>query len=339
LDHFWNFISDPGEEAELWLEGEISSESWYEDLITPQIFKAELAQCSGPLTVWINSPGGDLFAASEIYTALKEYKGGAVTVKISSLAASAASIVAMAGSRVMMSPTAYMIIHNPWSIAIGNSDEMRRMAKELDEYAEGLITAYEIKTRMPRDLIAKLMRNETRMNAIAARDYGFVDEVMYLDALPFSEPPLDADEDEDEDEDEHKSDEESDDDDDLLHGEESDEDDDDEYDKELQSKSLSKTIGKSFETGIRQGLSARNHTHGISIQKHTHSQNTYRPAASIGGVKHVTVRPRARPVVYASVSMAESVLNKMRQKEQRQDDTRRAEAALRLRMICAEEVE
>lgn len=110
---------DPGSEAEgfeLRLEGPISEESWWGDEATPAEFREELSQVSGPLTVWINSPGGDVFAASQIYTMLKEYEGE-ITVKIDALAASAASVVAMAGDKTYMAPTALMMIHDPSTMA------------------------------------------------------------------------------------------------------------------------------------------------------------------------------------------------------------------------------
>ena len=80
---------------------------------------------SGDITVWINSPGGDCVAAAQIYNVLMDYKGD-VTVKIDGIAASAASVIAMAGTKVLMSPTALMMIHNPLTVAIGDSEEMQK---------------------------------------------------------------------------------------------------------------------------------------------------------------------------------------------------------------------
>ena len=179
MNKFWNFTEQNGE-RELFLEGAISDETWWGDEVTPAAFKAELSSGKGNITVWINSPGGDVFAASEIYTALKEYPGK-VTVKISALAASAASIVAMAGSEVLMSPVAYMVIHNPSTIAIGDSDEMRRAIATLDEVKEGIINAYEAKTGLPRDEISDIMNRESCLNAKKAVELGFADGILYND--------------------------------------------------------------------------------------------------------------------------------------------------------------
>ena len=124
MKHFWNWIrnEDTGQ-RELWFEGVIASESWFNDDITPAMFKEELFSGSGPITLHISSPGGDCVAASQIYTMLMDYPGD-VTVQIDGLAASAASVIAMAGTRVCMSPTSVMMIHNPFTSAMGDSEEM-----------------------------------------------------------------------------------------------------------------------------------------------------------------------------------------------------------------------
>lgn len=98
----------------LFLNGTIAEESWFDDDVTPQLFKDELMAGSGDITVWINSPGGDCVAAAQIYNMLMDYKGN-VTVKIDGIAASAASVIAMAGTKVLMSPVSMMMIHNPIS--------------------------------------------------------------------------------------------------------------------------------------------------------------------------------------------------------------------------------
>ncbi|MFA5658221.1 MAG: head maturation protease, ClpP-related [Oscillospiraceae bacterium] len=137
MHRFWNF-DDSGGERTLYLEGAISDETWWGDEITPQMFKDDLYSGTGDVTVSINSPGGDVFAAAAIYTMLREYPGK-ITVKISALAASAASVVAMAGDTVLMSPVAMMMIHNPSTIAIGDSEEMLRAKNMLDEVKESII--------------------------------------------------------------------------------------------------------------------------------------------------------------------------------------------------------
>ncbi len=129
----------------LFLKGTIAEESWFDDDVTPQIFKDELNKGNGNITVWINSPGGDCVAAAQIYNMLIDYKGD-VTVKIDGIAASAASVIAMAGTKVLMSPVSMLMIHNPMTIAFGNKGEMEKAISMLDEVKESIINAYEIKT-------------------------------------------------------------------------------------------------------------------------------------------------------------------------------------------------
>lgn len=182
LNKFWNWINneDTGDD-ELYLSGYIAEESWFGDEITPKLFKAELSKYNGrPITVWINSPGGDVFAASQIYTALMEHKGE-VTIKIDGVAMSAASVIAMAGSKTLMSPTSIMLVHNPWTMAIGEAKDMIHMAGVLDEVKQTIINAYEIKTGMQRAKISRLMDDETWMNAKKALDEGFIDGILYTD--------------------------------------------------------------------------------------------------------------------------------------------------------------
>ncbi|MCL2885012.1 MAG: Clp protease ClpP, partial [Oscillospiraceae bacterium] len=156
MNRFWIFNCADSGERELYLNGPISDVTWFGDEITPAAFREELAAGEGDITIWINSPGGCVFAAAEIYTALREYNGR-VTVKINGMCASAASVVAMAGDEVLMSPVSYMVIHNPSTIAIGDSDEMLRAKATLDEIKEGIINAYQAKTGLPRDEISRLM--------------------------------------------------------------------------------------------------------------------------------------------------------------------------------------
>ena len=111
---FWNFVKNEAGERTLRLEGPIDSDNLWGDAVTPQMFRDELEAEDGDITVWINSPGGSVFAAAEIYTMLCDYssKRGKVTVKVDAIAASAASVVAMAGERVLMSPVAMLMIHD-----------------------------------------------------------------------------------------------------------------------------------------------------------------------------------------------------------------------------------
>ena len=145
--------------------------------MTPQLFKEELNQGNGNITVWINSPGGDCVAAAQIYNMLIDYKGD-VTVKIDGIAASAASVIAMAGTKVLMSPVSMLMIHNPMTIAFGNKGEMEKAISMLDEVKESIINAYEIKTGMSRAKLSHLMDSETWMDAHKAVELGFADDIL-----------------------------------------------------------------------------------------------------------------------------------------------------------------
>lgn len=164
-------------ERTLFLNGTIAEDSWFDDDVTPQMFKEELMYGSGDITVWINSPGGDCVAAAQIYNMLREY-AGKVTVKIDGIAASAASVIAMAGDTVLMSPVSMMMIHNPMTIAFGDSGEMQRAIDMLKSVKDSIINAYELKTGMSRTKLAHLMDAETWMDANKAIELGFADEVI-----------------------------------------------------------------------------------------------------------------------------------------------------------------
>ncbi len=180
MRHFWNWVKNEDATRTLYLEGVIAEESWFADDVTPAMFKEELYSGDGPITLHINSPGGDCFAASQIYTMLMEYPHD-VTVQIDGMAASAASVIAMAGTRVQMSPTSMMMIHNPFTMAMGDSEEMRKAIQLLDEVKESIINAYEIKTGQSRTKLSHLMDSETWMNAWKAKELGFCDEVMFAE--------------------------------------------------------------------------------------------------------------------------------------------------------------
>ena len=169
--------TEPDAQRVLELDGTIAEESWFDDDITPAQFKEELFAGSGPITIWINSPGGDCIAASRIYSMLMDYPAD-VTVKIDGIAASAASVIAMAGTKVLMAPTSLMMIHNPATIAYGDHTEMAKAIEMLDEVKESIINAYEIKTSLTRAKISHLMDSETWMNAKKAIELGFADGML-----------------------------------------------------------------------------------------------------------------------------------------------------------------
>ena len=178
---FWKWTNrEDGEqnvERILELYGTIADESWFDDDITPKMFKDELNAGAGDIVVWINSPGGDCVAASQIYSMLMDYKGK-VTVKIDGVAASAASVIAMAGTTVLMAPTALLMIHNPMTAAFGDTEDMHKAIEMLEEVKESIINAYELKTNLSRAKISHLMDSETWMNANKAIELGFADDVL-----------------------------------------------------------------------------------------------------------------------------------------------------------------
>ena len=209
MKKFWRWATNrirdqAGEEAEeraLFLNGAIASESWFDDDVTPAIFKDELNSGKGNITVWINSPGGDCFAAAQIYNMLRDYKGH-VTVKIDSLAASAASVIAMAGDEVLISPTGMFMIHNPSTVAMGDHGDLEKAIDMLNEVKNSIINAYQAKTGLSRNKLSKLMEDETWMDANKAVEFGFADGMITRNtpaAIPIGKPEgEDPDEDPDE---------------------------------------------------------------------------------------------------------------------------------------------
>lgn len=198
MEKFWNWIHDDSGGRVLRLEGPIDSESFWGDEITPQSFRDELYAEEGDITLWLNSPGGNVFAAAEIYTMIRDYPHK-VTVKIASIAASAASVIAMAGSTVEMSPTALLFVHDPSTIAMGNAKDMEKAIATLNEVKESIINAYMAKTGLSHNRISKLMSDETWINAKKAVELGFADVILFDE-----KPSPDKKEDEPENPDEEK---------------------------------------------------------------------------------------------------------------------------------------
>src|SRR5574344_1633812 len=189
MKKFWNWknktitnqeTETQSQERILFLNGTIAEDSWFDDDVTPQLFKDELCAGEGDITVWINSPGGDCIAAAQIYNMLTTYKGN-VTVKIDGIAASAASVIAMAGDNVLMSPVSMMMIHNPATIAFGDHTEMQKAIDMLNGVKESIINAYVIKTGLSRAKLSHLMDEETWMDANKAMEFGFADDVLKRD--------------------------------------------------------------------------------------------------------------------------------------------------------------
>lgn len=175
MNKFWNF-TDTDSGRVLDLNGTIASESWFDDDVTPQLFKDELESKVGDVTVNINSPGGDVFAAAQMYNMLRSHRGK-VKVMVDSLAASAASVIAMAGDEVEISPVGMLMIHNPSTVAAGDHNDMQRALDTLNEVKESIINAYQTKTHLSRKELSDLMEHETWMNANMALEKGFVDKI------------------------------------------------------------------------------------------------------------------------------------------------------------------
>lgn len=189
MKKFWNFVHVrneaptepnaepvPAESRRLYLNGTIAEESWFDDDVTPAIFREELNAEDGDLEVWINSPGGDVFAAAQIYNMLQDYKGH-VTTFIDGMAASAASVVAMAGNTVRMSRVGMMMIHNPSTIAWGDVAEMQKTIDTLNAVKDSIMNAYQAKTGLTRAKISHLMDDETWMDCNTALEMHFIDEI------------------------------------------------------------------------------------------------------------------------------------------------------------------
>ena len=186
MKKFWNWKTQTvinetsGEETlerVLSINGTIAEDSWFEDDVTPKIFRDELESGSGDITVWINSPGGDCIAAAQIYNMLRDYPGK-VTVKVSGLAASAASVIAVSGDQVLMSEVGMIMIHNPATIAFGDHVEMQKAIEMLESVKNSIINAYMRKTGLSRAKLSHLMDQETWMDATAALELGFIDDVI-----------------------------------------------------------------------------------------------------------------------------------------------------------------
>lgn len=176
---FWTFQSKAKNKAELRLYGPISEDSWWGDEITPKQFSEDLDALGDidELEVRINSGGGDVFAGQTIYALLKSHKAN-VTVYIDGLAASIASIIAMAGDKVVMHLGSMLMIHNPWSsVWGGESEDFRHMADVLDKIRDSLIAIYKSKTGKDESELKEMMDQTTWMTAAEAVEMGFVDEI------------------------------------------------------------------------------------------------------------------------------------------------------------------
>lgn len=180
---FWKIrnAAGPSQEAEIELYGMISEFSWLDDDVTPKLFKDELDKLAGaPVTLRINSVGGDVIAASAIRAMLTEYSGK-ITARIDGVCASAATVVALAADRIKMQDTAFFMIHDP-SVTIFLADlditTMQSLLDALKSVKGSLVDAYEARTGLTRTRIEKMMSDSTWMNASEAVKFGFADETI-----------------------------------------------------------------------------------------------------------------------------------------------------------------
>ncbi len=166
-------------EVEIELFGPISEYSWWGDEITPALFKKDLFEkgAGKPVTLLVNSPGGEVIAASVIRSILQDYSGK-VTADIVGLVASAATVLVTGADVIRMRESALFMIHDPSGIAIGNIDEIKAFLDVLKTVKDGIVDTYETKTKLDRDKLAKMMSDETWMTAREAKDLGFIDEVV-----------------------------------------------------------------------------------------------------------------------------------------------------------------
>lgn len=176
---FWEFKNFTDTTADLYIYGEISDYSWWGDEVTPKQFADDLEEVKNvdTLNVRINSVGGDVFAAHAIYSLLKSAKPQ-IMVYIDGLAASAATIIMMAGDKVMMPPNAMIMIHNPWTVARGEAKDFEKSIEILSKVKDSIILAYEAKTGLDKEELSALMDAETWMTGQEAYDKGFIDELI-----------------------------------------------------------------------------------------------------------------------------------------------------------------
>lgn len=172
-------------EVEIYCYGDIIDSSWFWDPVNPPLgyvtqdsMKGALEQAGGkPVLLRIHSSGGDMLTASAIRSLLMSYPGK-VTCQIDGLCASAATYIATAGSKVQMQDSAFFMIHDPWTITIGNVEDHRVTISMLKELKKGIVEAYMAKSPLEQAQIEKMMADETWMSARTALENGFVDEII-----------------------------------------------------------------------------------------------------------------------------------------------------------------
>lgn len=171
------FLQATSEGYELYVEGVISGEEWWGDEFTPDMVREELENAQGkPLDIIINSPGGEVFAGAAIYNALARYSGRK-TVRVDGVAASMASVIAMVGDEIIMSPGSTMMIHRPMVGAYGNVNDLNKAIEMLEALEETVLPIYMDKTGLSKDEVMELLDKETWMSADKTVELGFADRV------------------------------------------------------------------------------------------------------------------------------------------------------------------
>lgn len=176
---FWQFKPQAAtKSADLMLYGVISSESWWGDEVTPKQFMDDLKALGeiDNLNIHIFSKGGDPFAAHAIYAMLQAHKSYK-TVYVEGIAASAATLIVMAGDKVVMYGNSMLMVHDPWMQATGNANDFRKIADDLDQIAKSMAVTYQEKTKLSEEEILAIMDAETWFTAEEAVERGFADEV------------------------------------------------------------------------------------------------------------------------------------------------------------------
>lgn len=169
-----------GDVGEIYIYGEITNLKWFEEDITPTGVKEELDKLKNvsSINVYVNSPGGNVFAGVAIYNELKRVNKP-VTAYVDGIAASIASLIVLAADKVVMPFNAMLMIHNAWMIAAGDYKEFRALADKLEKIQDSVITeTYSKKTGMSKEKLSKMMDDETWLNGDEAVKLGFADEVL-----------------------------------------------------------------------------------------------------------------------------------------------------------------
>src|SRR5690606_7422034 len=161
----------------------IGQDFWTGEGVTTKRIAAALRNMgAGPVTVNVNSPGGDMFEGLAIYNMLREHKGE-VTVKVLGLAASAASVIAMAGDTIQIARAGFLMIHNAWVVAMGNRNDLREYADTLEPFDLAMADIYAARTGQDQKAITKMMDAETWIGGSSAVEDGFADELLPSDQI------------------------------------------------------------------------------------------------------------------------------------------------------------